>query len=54
MALGFGACTTEQPDLYGPPPVLYGPLPIDSTQIDSAKSESSPQKIQAIIPHTKQ
>jgi hypothetical protein len=31
-ALGFSACTTEQPDLYGPLPVLYGPLPLDSTE----------------------
>ena len=28
--LGFSACTTEEPDLYGTP-LLYGPLPPDST-----------------------
>ncbi len=25
--LGFAACTTEEPDLYGPMPVEYGPRP---------------------------
>ena len=31
--LGFAACTTEQPDLYGSMPVLYGPPLVDSTEV---------------------
>lgn len=36
-ALGFSACTTEQPDLYGPMPVLYGPPLVDSTEVEEVR-----------------
>jgi len=33
-AIGFAACTVEEPDLYGTP-LLYGPLPVDSIVSDT-------------------
>ena len=30
-ALGYTSCSTKQPDLT---PLLYGPLPVDSTAVD--------------------
>jgi len=42
-ALGFAACTTEQPDLYGPMPVLYGPPIVDSTEVQP-DSRSVPEE----------
>ncbi len=46
-ALGFAACTTEEPDLYGPMPVVYGPVP-EYSEPKEVKQQSRSASTEAI------
>lgn len=45
-AMGFSACSNEQPDLYGPIPLLYGPPPVDSTSVQHDTRSAADDEIE--------
>ncbi|MCR5180942.1 MAG: hypothetical protein K6C30_06985 [Bacteroidaceae bacterium] len=48
--LGFSACVEEQPDLYGTP-LLYGPLPVDSAEMNN-RQEVPDNSVKQFLPST--
>ena len=41
VTLGFAACTSEEPDLYGPIPTPYEPTPADTTQVHNTTTNAN-------------